>query len=183
MKDLIKKILKEEFLKENIDFNELYSSMWDKMLKTVCMKYTKDVDKAQDFCQNGFLKVYNNLNKYDNTGSLDGWVRRIITNSIIDELRKEKSGINTVSDDDYVSKLNISDDEYTEPEQNMSDVIKVLHKLSPAYRKTFEMYYLDGLRHEDIAKELGVSINTSKTNLMKAKNNIKKLLSINGESN
>jgi RNA polymerase sigma-70 factor (ECF subfamily) len=58
----------------------------------------------------------------------------------------------------------------------MSDVIKVLPKLSPAYKKVFEMYYLDGLKHNEIAEHLGISPSTSKTNLMKAKKRIQSLL-------
>mgnify|MGYP006410791169 CR=1 FL=1 len=55
-----------------VDFDELYNRLWGKMLNTVCRKYTIDSDKAQDYCQNGFIKVYNNISKYDGKGSLEG---------------------------------------------------------------------------------------------------------------
>ena len=58
----------------------------------------------------------------------------------------------------------------------MSDVVKVLPKLAPAYKRAFEMYYLDGLQHNEIAEKLGITPSTSKTNLMKAKKAIKKIL-------
>ena len=64
------------------------------------------------------------------------------------------------------------------PGISINDIKKVLPQLSPAYKKTFELYYLDGLKHDEIAEELGVSPNTSKTNLMKAKRKIRELLGI-----
>jgi RNA polymerase sigma factor (sigma-70 family) len=168
---------KKQLLKETTEFQDIYSNMWDKMLNQVCMKYTKDRDKAQDFCQNGFIKVYRNLDKYDNSGSLDGWVRRVINNSILDELRKEKISLTSKSDGDFdFSRLDVGDEEYVEPDLSIEDVKSVLPQLSPAYRKVFELYYLDGLTHEQIGKKLGISPNTSKTNLMKAKLKVKNIL-------
>ena len=175
MRNIIKKILKEEVTKQT-EFREIYSTMWDKMLNQVCMKYTKDRDKAQDFCQNGFIKVYKNLNKYDDTGSLEAWVRRVINNSILDELRKKKLSFVDGEDGFDFSRLDVGDEEYDEG-LSMDQIKKVLPELSPAYRKTIELYYIDGLKHNEIAKKLGVSPNTSKTNLMKAKAKMKELLS------
>lgn len=167
---------KKQLLREVTEFQEIYSTMWDKMLNQVCMKYTKDRDKAQDFCQNGFIKVYKNLNKYDDTGSLEAWVRRVINNSILDELRKKKLSFVDGEDGFDFSRLDVGDEEYEEG-LSMDQIKKVLPKISPAYRKTIELYYIDGLKHNEIAKKLGVSPNTSKTNLMKAKAKMKELLS------
>ena len=75
---------------KDIDFGELYISLWDKMLNVVCRKYTSDISKAQDYCQNGFVKVYNNISKYDGEGSLEAWVKCVINNNIIDVLKKSK---------------------------------------------------------------------------------------------
>jgi RNA polymerase sigma factor (sigma-70 family) len=168
---------KKQVLKEVTEFQDIYSSMWDKMLNQVCMKYTKDRNKAEDFCQNGFIKVYKNLGKYDESGSLEGWVRRVINNSILDELRKEKMSFVDKGDDGFdFSRLDVGEEEYEESEFSLEDIKKVLPQLSPAYKKVFELYYLDGLKHEDIAKKLGVSANTSKTNLMKARAKVKEFL-------
>ena len=171
-------VTKKTILREVKEFQEIYSTMWDKMLKQVCMKYTNDVSKAEDFCQNGFIKVHKNLHKYEETGSLAGWVRRVINNSILDELRKNKLSFVDNEDGFDFSRYDNSDEDYEEEEENLSisDITKVLPQLSPAYKKTFELYYLDGLTHNEIAEELGVSPSTSKTNLMKAKNKIKGLL-------
>jgi RNA polymerase sigma-70 factor (ECF subfamily) len=168
---------KKQILKEVNEFQDIYSSMWDKMLRSVCMKYTKDVNQAEDFCQNGFIKVYQNLNKYDNTGSLEGWVKRVINNSILDELRKNKISFVSGGDEGFdFSRYNVGDEEYEEG-ISLEDIKKVLPQLPQSYKKAIEMYYIEGLKHDEIAKKLGISPSTSKTNLMKAKARMKDLLS------
>ena len=78
----------------NLNIETIYTTLWDKMLYQVCMQYTNDLSVAQDWCQNGFIKVYDNLSKYKQEGSLEGWVRRVITNSILDDKRRKTLPIN-----------------------------------------------------------------------------------------
>ncbi len=168
-------ILKESG--NTIEFSEIYNTLWDKMLNTVCRKYTIDSDKAQDYCQNGFIKVYNNISKYDGKGSLEGWVRRVINNNILDELRKGKIEIDDRGDDGFdLSRLKSSEDTYEESKHSISEIVGLLTYLPPSYKRAFEMYYLDGLQHNEIGEILGISDSTSKTNLMKAKRLLKKYL-------
>lgn len=168
-------ILKESG--DSIEFSEIYDTLWDKMLNTVCRKYTIDVDKAQDFCQNGFIKVYDNISKYDGKGSLEGWVRRVINNNILDELRKGKIEVDDRGEDGFdLSRVKSSEDTYEEPKYTISDIVELLTYLPPSYKRAFEMYYLDGLQHNEISEILGVTTSTSKTNLMKAKRLLKKYL-------
>jgi RNA polymerase sigma-70 factor (ECF subfamily) len=196
MKNIIKKILKEEFsgnklkpfesrftlrrgINENSStdttiFHDLYNTYWSKMLNGVCRKYTNDINKAEDYCQNGFMKVFQNLHKYQNTGSVEGWVRRIINNSIIDEIRKEKLRHHSNDETDW-SRIDTNDEPYSE-DYSIEQIEDVLHNLSPKYRQVFELYYFDNLTHEQIANKLGINIGTSKSNLFKAIKRIKELL-------
>jgi len=173
-------LLKENTITGNntdINFEELYSRLWGKMLNTVCRKYTIDPNKAQDYCQNGFIKVYDNISKYDGKGSLEGWVRRVINNNILDELRKGKIEIDDRGEDGFdLSRLKSSEDTYEELKHSISDIVGLLTYLPPSYKRAFEMYYLDGLQHNEIGEILGISDSTSKTNLMKAKRLLKKYL-------
>ena len=152
-------LLKESPTTDNqssIDFEKLYSSLWGKMLNTVCRKYTIDSDKAQDYCQNGFIKVYNN---------------------ILDELRKSKIEIDDRGEDGFdLTKLKSYEDTYEESDHSMDKIIGLLKYLPPSYKRAFEMYYLDGLQHNEIGEILGISDSTSKTNLMKGKRILKKYL-------
>ena len=173
-------LLKESTTTDNqssIDFEKLYSSLWGKMLNTVCRKYTIDSDKAQDYCQNGFIKVYDNISKYDGKGSLEGWVRRVINNNILDELRKSKIEIDDRGEDGFdLTKLKSYEDTYEESDNSMDKIMGLLKYLPPSYKRAFELYYLDGLQHNEIGEILGISDSTSKTNLMKGKRILKKYL-------
>jgi len=157
-----------------ISFEEIYLKYWDKILNNVCMKYTKDRNKAEDYCQIGFIKVYDNLHKYADKGTLEGWIGRIVRNAIIDEIRKEK---NIFSYDFNYIDIETTDEEYEEL-YNVDMIYSVLDKLPPSYRIAFDMYYMEGLKHEEISKKLNISLSASKTNLMKAKNKIRKILNV-----
>ena len=152
------------------EFSVIYTLLWNKMLNTVCRKYTKDIDKAQDYCQNGFIKVYNNFSKYNEKGSLEAWVSRVINNSILDELRKRDIEIDDGGEDGFdFSRFKYSEGTCEEPKDYVNEVITLLPYLPPSYKRVFELYYLDGLKHKRISELLGISLSTSKTNLMKAK--------------
>lgn len=171
MKNLIRQILKEE-AQQSPQFQQIYTDMWDKMLRQVCLKYTNDMSKAEDYCQNGFMKVHKSLKNYTGKGSIEGWVRRVLKNSIIDELRKRK--VDYSGDEPDWGRLDVADEEPTEDKVEMIE--SVLHLLSPAYKRIFELYYFSGLNHRQIAAKLGISEGTSKSNLSKAKKNVIKLV-------
>jgi RNA polymerase sigma factor (sigma-70 family) len=180
MKKIIRKILKEEILKEKINFNNLYNDLWKKMLYGVCMKYSDDINQAKDFCQNGWVKVYKNLNKFDTISNIDGLVYTIIKNSTLDDLRKIK--LQYVDDEPSSGKMSgLSYDDEEEEEMNVGgisgkDIIQLSNRLSPKYKEIFDLYYLEGYKHHEIADILDINIGTSKSNLSKAKANIKKYL-------
>ena len=115
-------------------------------------------------------EVYKNLHKFDGSGSLEGWVRRIISNNIKDEIRKNKIELHNAEYD--ISRIEVPVEDYKEP--NVDEIIKVIPMLPPSYRKTFELYYMRGYSLREIADMLGVTESTSKTNLMKGRNIIKK---------
>ncbi len=116
------------------------------------------------------MKVYKNLHKYDGKGSLEGWVRRVVSNNIKDEIRKNK--IELYGGNYDLSRIEVYDEEEREP--NVDEILKVIPMLPPSYRKTFELHYLGGYKLKEIAEMLGVSESTCKTNLMKGRNIIKK---------
>ena len=95
-----------------------------------------------------------------------------------DELRKKKMDFVDGEDGFDFSRYDSGEEDYKEDddELSMDDVMIGLEKLSPTYKKIFKMFYLDGLSHEEISKKLGISVGTSKSNLFKAKANIKKYL-------
>ena len=158
----------------NLTIETIYTTLWDKMLYQVCMKYTNDLSVAQDWCQNGFIKVYNNLSKYKNEGSLEGWVRRVITNSILDEKRKKTLPINYEFTWELLEE-ETEENRDNEIDDNIQQVLRIKDQLPPSQLQIFELV-MDGYKHKDIAKKLNIHEGTSKSNFYKAKGNIRKFL-------
>jgi len=158
----------------------IYELFYGKML-SVCMRYTKDLDQGKELVQEGFIKLFGNLEKYKNDGSFEGWVRRIFTNNAIDSFRRKKHQ-DLVPNDDY-QVLNLADEkdehEFLDPEEQTiqpKHVIAAMQLLSPAYQMVFNLYVMENYSHQEIADELGVSVGTSKSNLAKARMNMRKFL-------
>lgn len=157
----------------------LFQTYYGKML-AVCMRYLSDRDSAQEILQVSFLKVFDKLEFFDFTGSLEGWIRRIVTNTAIDHLRKaKKDPFLSDQDNDFVTG---SSDPMVESEQTaLLDLkaqvaIEAIGKLSPAYRAVFNLYVIEEHTHKEIAEILGISEGTSKSNLAKAKMNLQRHL-------
>ncbi|MEM7161247.1 MAG: RNA polymerase sigma factor [Bacteroidota bacterium] len=155
----------------------VFETHYGKML-VVCLRYAENMDEAKDILQDGFIKVFDKIGKFDGKGSLEGWIRRVIVNTAIDAIRKKKANMFT-SFEDQEEKLSDSIEEETfedEFEFSANDVLNALHQISPAYRTVFNLYVLEGHTHKEIAEKLGISEGTSKSNLAKAKQRIKKIL-------
>jgi RNA polymerase sigma-70 factor (ECF subfamily) len=157
----------------------LFQTYYGKMLG-VCMRYLSDRDSAQEILQISFLKVFDKLEFFDFTGSLEGWIRRIVTNTAIDHLRKaKKDPFLSDQDNDFVagSADPMVEAEYNELLELKGQVaIEAIGKLSPAYRAVFNLYVIEEHTHKEIADILGISEGTSKSNLAKAKMNLQRLL-------
>ena len=123
-------------------------------------------DDAKDALQEGFIKIFRNIKKYAFTGSFEGWLKRIIVNTSIEQIRKRKMHLN-------IEDINIDKPGFAnEMQLNTIDSDKILalvQKLPSGYRTVFNMYCVDGYSHKEIAKELGVSESTSKSQLFKAR--------------
>ena len=157
----------------------LYEHYYSKMLG-VCLRYSKSSDDAKDVLHEGFLKVFNSLKNFNNTGSFEGWVRRIMVNTSIDQLRKNKQNyliVSTVNVNDRSSSLaeEMSEDDLLSTIEK-EDILKAVQELTPAYRTVFNLYVYEDYTHQDIAEALGISVGTSKSNYAKARKNMKKLL-------
>jgi RNA polymerase sigma-70 factor (ECF subfamily) len=159
---------------------KIYEQFYGKMLG-VCMRYANDLDSGKDLVQEGFIKLFANLEKYKSDGSFEGWVRRIFVNNAIDSFRRKKHQ-EIVPENDF-KILNLADDKdehefLDEKEETIKpkDVIAAMQQLSPAYQMVFNLYVMENYAHQEIADELGISVGTSKSNLAKARMNMRKLL-------
>ena len=147
---------------------------------SVCMRYVHSDDDAMEIANDGFLKVFKELHgftaKYENVeASLKGWMKRIMVNTAIDHFRKNyKHRMKVSMDDDFIHVADVG--ETSIDKMSYAEIIKVVQQLSPVYRTVFNLYVIDGYKHEEIAKQLRISVGTSKSNLAKAKMNIQKMI-------
>lgn len=158
---------------------EVFKSMYGR-LKGVCMRYADDADEAEDIVQNGFIKVFKSIENYKGDGSFEGWIKRIVINTAIDNYRRKKVKP-VVVDSDMTDRLgddmeDESDEESVYEQVPIHAVMDAVQELSPAYRTVFNLYVMEGYNHNEIAEMLDISVGTSKSNLSKARLNLRKIL-------
>ncbi len=155
----------------------VYELFYGKML-VVCLRYTNNADQAKDILQDGFIKVFANISKFSGEGSFEGWIRRVVVNTAIDFTRKRKKDFLLLGDEQSIEDFVdiVEEEEEEEFEFKAIHIIEAMQKLSPAYRVVFNLYVFENMKHHEIAEKLGVSVGTSKSNLAKAKKNIRNLL-------
>ncbi|MFA6923401.1 MAG: RNA polymerase sigma factor [Bacteroidales bacterium] len=158
----------------------LYEGFYKKML-LVCLRYSNNMDTAKDILHDGFIKVFENLKKFENKGSLEGWIRKIMVNTAIDYLRK-KDFKNLDLENEVLFEWHESEDEIQIAEEYLELkgelILKKLQELKPLYRAVFNLFVMENYSHIEIAKELNINIGTSKSCLSRAKLKLKELLKI-----
>lgn len=147
---------------------------------SICVRYCHNPDDAIEVTNDGFLKVFKTIGnfspKYENIeASLMGWIKSIMIFTAIDNFRKNNR-YNQQQDIDEVH-YNIKDNDETSIDiMSYKEIIELVQKLSPVYRTVFNLYVIDGFKHEEIAAQLNITVGTSKSNLAKARINIQKML-------
>ena len=144
----------------------LFDKFAPKMLG-VCMRYSKNIDQAEDVLQDGFVKVFTKLSNYSGNGSLEGWIRRIIVNTALDEIRRNVKFQNNVNVDDIDYKLEL--DSHIVEGLAADDLMKLINDLPDGYRAVFNMFAIEGYSHKEIAMQLNISENTSKSQYSRAR--------------
>ena len=159
---LVKKCLKRDQRAQK----ELFDKYSPKMMG-VCLRYMKNKEQAEDALQDGFVKVFSKLNLYKGKGSLEGWVRRVLVNTCLDQIRKKvKLNMNVSMDEvEYMIEHN----GYIIEGLSAKDLLEMVNSMPDGYRVVFNMFAIEGYSHKEIAKELGVSENTSKTQYLRAR--------------
>lgn len=147
----------------------------------VCLRYAKDATEAEDNLQDGFIKVFANLKNFRHDGSLEGWVRRIMINVSLEKIRKQHL-LYPVEDVAIYDSVNFSDDVIAKIAAD--DLMKLIQELPPRYRLVFNLYVIEGMSHQEIAQEMSITQGTSKSNLARAREILKKKVQENyGELN
>lgn len=141
---------------------------------SISLRYAKNRLEAREILNESFLKVFTKISHYNKTQPFQFWLRRIIINTAIDHHRKSQKN-ELFADIDMA--LNIPDDTPINIEVDKSiNALPILQRLPPAYRMVFNLYVMEGYKHQEIAEQLGISIGTSKSNLARAKQKLKELI-------
>lgn len=147
--------------------SSLYNLLSKKMF-IVCLRYSKNREEAEEILQEGFMKVFQFIHQYKNTGSFEGWVSKIMMNCALQRYRS-KGHLHAVLSIDLVTEDNLANDENIISKIGAKELLSMVQELSPAYRMVFNLYVFEGLKHREIAKLLNISEGTSKSNLSDAR--------------
>ena len=157
-----------ELLKKNSEsaFVELYNK-YSPVLFGICLRYAKERTEAEDILQESFIKIYENIQSFKEKGSLEGWLKRIVVNVSINHYRKRIKESTVSTDEDIKYEDIIPENVFSE--LTNKELIGLIQRLPEGYRMVFNLYAIEGFKHNEIAELLGYTESTSKTQLMKAK--------------
>ncbi len=148
----------------------------------VCLRYCRNLTDAEDVLQDGFIKVFTSMGTFRHEGSLEGWVRKIMVNTAVDHYNKQSreghaihfeeiNGTNFPDRAGDEDEADLPADDFTE-----DDLMKMIQDLPDGYRLVFNMYAIEGYSHQEIADTLNISVNTSKTQLFKARRMLRNVI-------
>ncbi|MGZ5255656.1 MAG: RNA polymerase sigma factor [Flavitalea sp.] len=160
---------------------ELYYLLRGFALK-ICYRYTNKNEESEEIMNEAFVKLFKNIQQFDENRhpdsllSLKGWFKRILVNTCIDHYRKNQSMVNghllITSENEQISDKSENGIDVL----SYKEIIMAVRSLSPAYRTVFNLFVIEGLSHDEISKKLNISVGASKSNLSKARENLRKLL-------
>ena len=159
---LIKGCLRNEAASQQ----ELYHRFSPKML-SVCYRYAKSREDAEDMLQEGFIKVFTQIHQFQNRGALEGWIRRIIVHTCINNLKKNKKFSESV-DIIHAASVPVRDENIPSILQ-AKQVVECIRMLPMGYRTVLNLYAIEGYSHKEIADILDIEESTSRSQYTRAK--------------
>jgi len=143
----------------------------------ICLRYTKSRDEADDVMQEGFIKVFVNVERFRQEGSFEGWIKRIMVNTALNHYHKSQK-MNSHRNIDDIRETDIIEDDVPMPKTRFSqkEMLDAIQELPEGYSKIFNMYVFEKYKHKEIAEMLNISVNTSKSQLAKSRIYLKKVL-------
>ena len=149
----------------------LYRHFFSTMERTV-RRYTNDEDQVISILNNGFLKAFKNIEKYEFKGSFEGWLRKIVFRSVSDYMRSQSRDVRYLVFEDYDKPTN----QKTDDQLHFDDLIRIIKELPEMQEKVFIQHAIEGYKHHEIAENLSIKENTSKWYLAEARKALKRKL-------
>ncbi len=168
-----KEILEKCRKNDRIGQKALFDKYAPRMM-SVCIRYTNSSDDAKDVLQEGFIKVFEKIEMYSGSGSLEGWIRKIMVNTALDRIRKYKHEQSKSSIDDVSFMLGKA--ESTTSKLAAKDLMALVNSLPGGYKTVFNLFAVEGYTHAEIGEMLNISENTSKSQYSRARAHLQKML-------
>jgi RNA polymerase sigma factor (sigma-70 family) len=153
---------------------KLLFERFSRKMMGICLRYASRSEEAEDMLQNGFIRVFEKIGTFRGTGSLEGWIRKIVVNESLTYLRKNKAMKMNIDIDD--AKYMIPGNSHVSESMNEKDLLRIIQQLPVGFRTVFNMYAIEGYSHKEIADLLGISEGTSKSQYSRAKVHLQNML-------
>lgn len=147
---------------------EMLYRKYSRQMFHVCMSYTGDKDEAKDILQEAFLKVFRNLQNYQESGSFEGWIRRIVSNTAIDFYRSNQRMAYSIPIEE-ARDIPVAESNDTEIKLEAEEVFQAVRELPEGARLVFQLFAVEGYSHKEIAGKLDISESTSKSQYQRAR--------------
>ncbi|MFH1119379.1 MAG: sigma-70 family RNA polymerase sigma factor [Bacteroidota bacterium] len=159
--------LLKDCLEGNVQAQKRLYDLYARKMFGVCLRYASDQNMAEDFLQEGFIRVFTKMDSFKFQGSFEGWVRRIMINTSLELLRKndvfrfsvELDNLNQIADEE----------EYIPDQINPEVLMNYIHEMPPGFKTVFNLYVVEDFSHKEIGKMLDISEGTSKSQYARAR--------------
>jgi RNA polymerase sigma factor (sigma-70 family) len=165
--NLIKGCVRNDRASQKLVYQEFYS-----FSMAICMRYSDSREEASEILNDAFMKIFRNISQFDLTKPFRPWLKKILMNTAINRFHQNQRRIQT----EEIQNVDEMDSEKILSGISYEELVGMLQRLSPAYRTVFNLHVIEGYSHDEIAEMLSISAGTSKSNLFKAKEQLRKLL-------
>ena len=155
---------------------KLLFDTYSRRMMGICLRYAADLSEAEDMMQEGWIKVFKNLSMFRFEGSFEGWIKRIMVNTSLDYLRKNKK-LGPHIDEDEAHEVQSQEPEASDT-MSAKELMKIIQRLPTGYRTVFNLFAIEGFSHKEIAAMLNITENTSKSQYSRARGHLQKMIQL-----
>ncbi|NJM14507.1 MAG: sigma-70 family RNA polymerase sigma factor [Bacteroidales bacterium] len=146
--------------------HELYKR-YSPVLLGICLRYVEDKAEAEDILQEGFLKIFENIQSYEGKGSFEGWMKSVMVNTAITHFHKNKKHYHHEEIEDFKEEIRLNG--LPDADLDARELLKVINQMPQGYKMVFNLFAIEGYKHKEIAEKLNIDENTSKSQFLRAK--------------
>lgn len=166
----------EGCIAENRKAQKMLYDRYSPVMMGICIRYSKSTDEAEDIMQDGFIKVFSHIETFRRQGSFEGWIKRIMVNTALNHYHKNQKNLHQNIDDIRENRILNQDDPINKLPYNQSQMLHAIRSLPDGYSIIFNLYVFEKYKHREIAEMLNISVNTSKSQLSKARTYLQRTL-------